>query len=121
MPGARLFAFLGIAQISMSTTPKRVVGRPFQKGDPRINRGGRPPALLSKAMQAVVSDEDAEAIMKRVLAAAKKGDLQAIQMLWDRMEGKAVARNEQGQPGAFDLDLSDVETSALKAALRRVK
>jgi hypothetical protein len=85
----------------MSTAPKRVVGKPFVKGDPRINRGGRPPALLSKAMQEVVSDADAAAIMKVLLAAARKGELQAIQMLWDRMEGKAVARQEQGDPGAF--------------------
>jgi len=106
----------------MDTAPKRVVGKPFQKGaDPRRNAGGRPPALLTKAMQSVVTDADAEAIMKRVLTAAKKGDLQAVQMLWDRMEGKAVARNEQGEPGAFGLDLSDVDTDAIKAALRRVK
>lgn len=90
------------AQTAPVAAQKRVPGRPFQKGDdPRRNRGGRPPALLTKAMQSVVTDADAEAILKRVLAAAKKGDLQAVQMIWDRMEGKAVARNEQGEPGSF--------------------
>lgn len=102
----------------MDRAPKRVVGRPFVKGDPRINRGGRPPALLSKAMQQIVSDADAEAILKRLVSAAKRGDLQAVQMLWDRMEGKPVSRQEQGDPGAFT-GLEDVPTEDLLKLVRK--
>ncbi len=102
----------------MATGPKRVVGKPFVKGDPRINRGGRPPALLSKAMQEVVSDDDAAAIMRQLRDLARKGDLQAIQMLWDRMEGKAIARNENGGAGEFT-GLEDVPTEELLRLVRK--
>lgn len=105
----------------MDTATRRVVGRPFQKGDPRINRGGRPKAILTHALMATMSEDDAAKILKGVVALAKNGDLQAVQMLWDRLEGKPIGRNENGDPGAFDADLSDVETKTLKAALKRVK
>lgn len=86
----------------MATAKKRVVGRPFQKGDdPRRNVGGRPKAVLSHALAAEMTEDDAQAILRAVVAKAKKGDLVAIAMLWDRSEGKAVARNESGAPGEF--------------------
>lgn len=104
----------------MTTPPKRVVGRPFQKGQSG-NPGGRRPAVLSRAVLAKMTDEQAEQIASELIAKAVEGDLHAISMLWERIEGKVPNRNENGEPGAFDLDLSDVETRALKAALKRVK
>lgn len=86
----------------MATAPKKVVGRPFQKGaDPRRNLGGRPKAILTAALLATLTEADAEAIMTQVIVDAKAGDLQAIAMLWDRLEGKAIGRNEAGAPGEF--------------------
>ena len=102
-------------------TARKLVGKPFQKGDARINRGGRPKQMLTKALAETLTDADAKAITLKVIGLAKAGDLQAAQMVWDRLEGKAIARNEDGKPGDFDLDLNDVDTQALKAALTRVK
>jgi hypothetical protein len=97
----------------MATAPKKIVGRPFQKGaDPRRNPGGRPKALLTAALSATLTEADARLIMQQVITDAKGGDLQAIQMLWDRLEGKAIGRNESGQPGEFtgleDLPLAEL-------------
>lgn len=94
--------------------------KPFVKGDPRINRGGRPPALFTQALQGKLTAARAERIAEQVLALAEAGDLDAIRLAWDRLEGKAVAREEHAGPGAFDLDLSSVETGVLKRALKRV-
>jgi hypothetical protein len=102
-------------------TARKLVGKPFQKGDARINRGGRPKQLLTKALAETLTDADAKAITLKVIALAKAGDLQAAQMVWDRLEGKAIARAENGQPGDFELDLSDVDTKTLRAAFKRVK
>lgn len=86
----------------MATAAKRVVGRPFQPGhDPRRNRAGRPKALLTQALAETMTEVDARAIMAQVIADAKTGDLQAIAMLWDRLEGKAIGRQESGTPGEF--------------------
>lgn len=105
----------------METAPRKLRGRPFQKGDARINRGGRPKQLLTSAIAETLTSEDSKAIVTKVIAMAKAGDLQAAQMLWDRLEGKAIARNENGSPGEFDEALDDVETTTLKAALKAVK
>lgn len=93
--------------------------KPFVKGDPRINRGGRPPALFTQALIRKLTPARAAAIAEQVLALAEGGDLEAIKLAWDRLEGKAVAREEHAGPGAFDLDLSAVETGVLKRALKR--
>jgi hypothetical protein len=83
----------------------------------------RPDPLLA-AINAKLTPQRAEIIADRVLAKAEAGDLMAIGMLWDRTAGKAVARNEQGDPGSFDLDLSGWSDADVKKAvkkLRRVK
>lgn len=109
-----------VAQSSTGTARKRGPGRPFQKGQSG-NPGGRPRALLTRALADTLTPQEAQDIIAAVKAKALGGDLQATAMLWDRLEGKAVARNESGDPGAFDADLSDVDTAQLRAALKRVK
>lgn len=105
----------------METATRKLRGKPFEKGDPRINRGGRPKQLLTRAVADTLTEEDSRKIIGKVIAKAKQGDLQAVQMLWDRLEGKAIARAENGQPGDFEYDLSDVDSDTLRAALKRVK
>jgi hypothetical protein len=61
--------------------------------------------------------EDIDAIVRTLIDLARAGNLQAIQMIWDRLEGKVVARQEQGDPGAFT-GLEDVPTEEL---VRRIE
>ena len=76
------------------TTP-RVRGRPFQRGfDPRRNEGGRRPDPLSTAIREALTDADLAAIARAVIGRACGGDLDAIRLLFDRVEGKAVSRVE---------------------------
>lgn len=102
----------------MADTVKRMPPKPFVKGDPRINRGGRPKKLLTKAISEILTDEDAASIVRVVMEQAKKGDLQAVQMLWDRLEGKAITRNENGAAGEFT-GLEDVPTEELIRLVRK--
>lgn len=105
-----------------SAAKKAPRGRPFQKGvDPRRNVGGGRPHVLTAAVMDAVTPAKAKAVAAKVLALAEAGDLQAIGMLWDRLEGKAVARSENGQPGDFDLDMSDDEREQLRSALKVIR
>lgn len=65
-----------------------------------------------------MSEEDARAILQKVKEKALAGDLVAVQMLWDRSEGKAVGRQETGQPGEFT-GLEDVPTADLLKMVKR--
>lgn len=73
---------------------------PFSKGDPNINRKGRPKKgqsfgeALEKEAEEMVKDASGEeltkmqAIAKILWKKASKGDLKAIDMLLDRIDGK---------------------------------
>lgn len=79
----------------------------------------RPDPLLA-ALKGKMTDARAAKIAERMLTDAEGGNMQAVAMIWDRMAGKVPNRNENGDPGDFDADLSDVDTKTLKAALKRV-
>lgn len=91
----------------------------FSKDNQPANRR-RPDPLLA-AVKGKMTDQRAAVIMEQVIAQAEAGNLQAVSLLWDRLAGKPVARNEDGKPGDFDESLDDVETDVLRAALKRVK
>jgi hypothetical protein len=74
--------------------------RPIKPGE-RRNPSGRPADLLSKALRRRLSKEDAERIADVLIAEAMAGNLKAIEIIWDRLEGKPVARQEHGEPGDF--------------------
>lgn len=97
-------------------------GKPFSKGDdPRRNPAGRPRAVATAILRRVITEDDLESMWLATIKDAIDGDKDARRDILDRLEGKAVARNESGDPGDFDADLSDVDTKSLKAALKRVK
>ncbi len=83
---------------------------------PRQYRGGRRPQPFAQALGAELSEEDARTIVEVAIEQAKRGDATARQWLADRAEGKAVAREEHGEPGEFDA-LDDVDTATLRKAL----
>jgi hypothetical protein len=70
--------------------------KPFKKGDPKINRKGRPPKLpkLDELMAEVLGKEDdkgmtaAQKILKALYTKALAGDVKAAEILLDRGFGK---------------------------------
>ena len=71
---------------------------PFEKGDKRINRKGRPKKgsaltdILNYKLD--IKDEagklDREVIAEKLIEAAKKGDIVAVKYIFDRLEGRPV-------------------------------
>ncbi len=69
-----------------------------------------------------MTEEDADKIAQVAISRAKSGDAKMLALVWERLEGKAVARTESGAPGAFsDIDLSEFTTEDLKGMLRILK
>ena len=81
-------------------------GKPFQKGD-RANPNGRPAGSRNKASLLLdqMAEGDAEGILRKTIAAAKKGDMRATELvlsrIWPVRKGRAVS-----------LDLPAIKTAA---------
>jgi hypothetical protein len=98
-------------------------GRPFVKDDPRSKLGGRKP--MSKALGQLMNreiDVDAQGIFKNdpffrnrhrltieevinlaLIAAAAKGDVKAIALIYDRLEGKPDQKLDVEQTGELSI------------------
>ena len=97
-------------------------GGVFKKGDPRINKLGRSkggktiPAML-KRLTGEIDEETgktkAELIGEKVVQAARKGERWAIELLWDRMEGKPRQAIELSNEDADIAALGDKDLIAL--------
>ena len=92
------------------------------------NPGGRPKgqsitAALRAELDRPCADDPTvtkgERLAERLVSMALAGDLGAIREVLDRTEGKAVARTEQGDPGAFE-ELAYLSTEELRELLRMV-
>lgn len=81
-------------------------GKPFVKGDPRANtKGGpgRPPKQfcvpdilreIGKELDSEQKRENLEVVCRKVFDLAKLGDMQAVNFIVDRTEGKPAQRIE---------------------------
>lgn len=70
--------------------PDNIKNHKFKKGDPKINRKGRPkkiPAL--DTLLESIPESDYEAMIQKLMAKAKAGDVRASEVLLDRAYGKA--------------------------------
>lgn len=98
---------------------KRVVGVPFTKDDPRRYKGSRKgkkllPALLKKKAEEMAKDDKEGRTRNEIIAdilfqKAQNGDLTAIQLLYDRMEGRPRQAIEIANEDA-DIAAMDDET-----------
>lgn len=83
-------------------------GKPFQSGNrggPGNPLGGRIEKLRARLVKAV-SEKDIDAIAKRVIFNAKKGDIGCIKELFDRLFGKSPqALNLGGRDGESLIDI----------------
>ena len=91
----------------------------FKKGQSG-NPGGRPKDYVTQAIRQIVGPDDALEMARVLFALAKNGDLKAMEMVMDRVEGKAVARNENGSPGEFDgiEALKEMSSAELRKIIR---
>src|SRR5271169_1526671 len=98
----------------------------FKPGDPRINRGGRPkPAiddrLREQAERLIKSGRNkgktyADVAVEKQWAKARKGDNRSFQTITERLDGKAVQRQEISGPDGrpFELGLATQEALDLR-------
>jgi hypothetical protein len=103
------------AQNSAQTAPKRrVIGRPFEKGDSRINRGGRPIPDWAQDIARAVFENNWEAIYKAMLKPLLNGNAYAFKELADRAYGKLKERHELTGPDGRPLQYQDVSDADLQ-------
>lgn len=71
--------------------------RPGRSGNP----GGRKADPLLPALRRKLTPKQANDLVDVLVSRALDGDLRALELIWNRMSGLPVARQEQGEPGAF--------------------
>ena len=90
-------------------------GKPFTKGEPRINREGRPPEpwswsglLREVAEQELKGKEKKKWIADALFKEALKGNMAAVKEFGDRIDGKAKQETKVEHSGSVSLtDLYD--------------
>lgn len=86
--------------------------KPGQSGNP----SGRPKDILTRAVRELVTPEEAKSLAITLLALAHTGDTKAMEMVWNRLEGKAVDRREDAPPGTWT-GLDDIPEDAARAVI----
>lgn len=70
---------------------------------------------------AKLTPEKADALADVLFAEAESGESWAMNLIFERVEGKVPNKNEDGKPGDFDLDLSDDDRTKLRTALKVIR
>jgi hypothetical protein len=103
------------AQNSAQTAPeRRVIGRPFEKGDSRINRGGRPQPDWAADIARAVFENNREAIYKAMLKPLLNGNAYAFKELAERAYGKLKERHELTGPDGRPIQYQEVSDEDLQ-------
>ena len=109
--------------------------KPFTKGDPRINRNGRPKTVpgLEKLLIEVLGAEvgkksKVQRILEKLADLAIKGDVRAAELLLNRCYGKPVETikatadiTTNGESLNKGIDLSRLSDEALKELVEAVR
>lgn len=67
--------------------------KPFKKGDPRINKGGRPKwKHITEMLKHEDNQEKLEQLVHVIYDKALGGDMRAVEFIADRLEGKVTHR-----------------------------
>lgn len=92
--------------------------KPFKKGDPRINRKGRPKQLpeLKALLDEVLGEEQngitaAKAIMMRLRTEAAKGNMRAIEIMLAYAYGRPKQQIDIDSTGQVQMDVTVKITS----------
>ena len=103
------------------TSKPRGKGWPFLKGyDPRRSVGSGPNPM-TRALREVLAEspEDMKTAWRAALAFACSGKIDALLAIAAYSDGKPIARQEQGGPGAFGRpDFSDLTTDELREYIK---
>ena len=91
------------------------MGRPFEKGDPRINSKGRPKKgeSITDILKKLLDQSDESGKLRRVIVSeklislAESGDLASLKYLIDRIEGRPKESIELTD-GAVDQRLREI-------------
>jgi Family of unknown function (DUF5681) len=110
-------AVYNLAQNSEETVSGRFENlRPWKPGQSG-NPGGRPKRrLIDEALEELLLGNDSElslAIAKKLLARAKRGEVKAIQLVAERVQGKPKRNLEISGPGGGPLDIHNMTNEEL--------
>ena len=104
----------------MSNTGNLKPWRPGQSGNP----GGRPKKkLIDDALEELLSANDSELavlIAHKLLAKAKRGELKAIQLIAERVEGKPKAKMEISAALDGNVDVRSMTLEEIDAEIARI-
>lgn len=75
------------AVFSVDTAPKKVVGRPFQRGMSGNPRGRPAGTSLTSVLRKQLTIENRKVLCLRLFEKAAAGDVAALKLIWDRVDG----------------------------------
>ncbi len=90
------------------------------KGGPSPNPSGRPKDILTQALRRLVDDDEAKQLMRALLAECRDGNVKAMALAWERLEGKVTDKHELSGPDGAPLATGSPVVALSSDELRRI-